>query len=99
MYIAIFWIYHTGSGTNPDFDDGPHDVEFPINTTMALFNIEITDDVILEIDEDFMLSIDSTQLIPQVYLGNISQASALIIDDDRKYNNYCNVDTYGNSLL
>ena len=52
---------------------------------MVLFNITITSDRILEIDENFMLTIDTTQLIPQVFLGNISQATALIADDDRKY--------------
>ena len=60
---------------------------------MALFDIAITDDNILEIDENFMLTIDSTQLIPQVFLGNISQATALITDDDRECNSYCNVYT------
>ena len=38
-----------------------------------------------------MLTINSTKLIPQVFLGNISQAIALITDDDRECNNYCNV--------
>ena len=53
---------------------------------MVSFNITITGDRILEIDENFMLTIDATQLIPQVFLGNISQATALITDDDREYN-------------
>ena len=75
------------AGSNPivDFDAGPHVVEFSINTTMALFNITIASDRILEIDENFMLTIDAAHLIPQVFLGNISQATALITDDDRKY--------------
>ena len=86
-------IYCTGVD---DFDAGPHIVEFPINTTMVLFNISVTVEGILEPDETFMLSIDPTQLISQVILGNVSQASALIIDDDRKCNSYCNIVTYGN---
>ena len=53
---------------------------------MVLFDIAITGDKILEVDETFMLIIDSTQLLPQVFLGNISQATALITDDDREYN-------------
>ena len=84
-------IYCTGVD---DFDAGPHIVEFPINTTMVLFNISVTVEGILEPDETFMLSIDPTQLISQVILGNVSQASALIIDDDRKWNSYCNIDMY-----
>ena len=71
---------------NTDFDAGPHTVEFPINTTMALFNIPITVENILEIDENFTIRIDPIQLIPQVFLGNISEANGLIIDDDRKCN-------------
>ena len=69
---------------NADFDADPHIVKFAINTTMALFNISITVENILEIDENFMFRIDQAMLIPQVFLGNISQASGLIIDDDRK---------------
>ena len=69
-----------------DFSAGPHIVVFSINTTMALFNIKIEPDRILEIDENFMLRIDSSQLIPQVFLGDISQANVVIIDDDRKCN-------------
>ena len=76
----------TGSDPYADFDVGPHIVEFSINTTMVLFDIAITGDNILEIDENFMFTIDATQLIPQVFLGNISQATALITDDDREYN-------------
>ena len=51
---------------------------------MVSYDIPIIDEDILEIDENFTFSIDPTQLIPQVFLGNISQASGLIIDDDRK---------------
>ena len=58
---------------------------------MVPFDIAITGDRILEVDENFLLTIDSTQLIPQVFLGNISQATALIIDDDRECNSYCSV--------
>ena len=52
---------------------------------MVLFNIAIISDRILEINENFVLTIDANQLIPQVFQGNISQATALITDDDRKY--------------
>ena len=78
---------------NADFNAGPHVVQFAINTTMASFNISITVENILEIDENFMFEIDPAMLIPQVFLGNISQASGLIIDDDRKCSNYY-VNTY-----
>ena len=71
---------------NADFDAGPHIVGFAINTTMVPFNISITVENILEIDENFMFRIDPAMLIPQVFLGNISQAGGLIIDDDRKCN-------------
>ena len=84
MFLCFDFIC-TGSNPNGDFDSGPHVVVFPINITMVSFNITITGDRILEIDENFMLTIDTTQLIPQVFLGNISQATALITDDDREY--------------
>ena len=73
---------------NADFNAGPHVVQFAINMTMASFNIPITVENVLEIDENFMFRIDPAMLIPQVFLGNISQASGLIIDDDRKCSNY-----------
>ena len=75
-------------GSN-DFDAGPHIIEFFTNTTMVVFSININNDRLLEIDETFTFSIDKTQLIPQVFLGNISEAVAVIIDDDRKCKTYC----------
>ena len=83
--LTVFVFICAGSNPIVDFDAGPHVVEFSINTTMALFNIAITRDRILEINENFMLTIDTTQLMPQVFLGNISKATALITDDDREY--------------
>ena len=70
---------------NDDFKAGPHIIEFSTNTTMVVYSISITNDRLLEIDETFNLSIDQTLLIPQVFLGNISEVVAMIIDDDRKY--------------
>ena len=61
---------------------------FPINSTQMSYNIPVTFDNILEIDEVFNISIDSALLPLDVFTGNISQAVVVIVDDDRKYISY-----------
>ena len=39
-----------------DYTSGPYTVTFPAGQTTATFNIPITDDMILEINEDFIKS-------------------------------------------
>ena len=52
--------------------------------TIVPFNVSITDDNIHEIDENFMLTINATSVPTSVSVGNPSQATVTIVDDDRK---------------
>ena len=45
-----------------DYTSGPYTVTIPAGQTTATFNVPITDDMILEIDENFILTIDETPL-------------------------------------
>ena len=54
--------------------------------TSVPFDISITDDRILEGNENFMLTIDSSSLPDDgtVVVGNPGQSTVTIVDDDRK---------------
>ena len=53
--------------------------------TRVSFDIPINDDVILEGNENFMLTVDPTSLPPTgVSVGNPGQATVTIVDNDRK---------------
>ena len=66
-----------------DYTSGPYTVTFPAGETTATFNIPITDDMILEGDENFMLTINQT-LPTGVTHGTPGEATVNIVDDDRK---------------
>ena len=67
-----------------DYDSGPYTVIFPTGQTTATFDVPINDDDILEIDENFMLTIDETSLPTGVTSGTPSTTTVTIMDDDRK---------------
>ena len=67
------------------YTSGPYAVTFPAGETTATFNVPITDDMILEGDEEFMLTIDSSSLPDGVTRGDPFEATVTIVDDDRKY--------------
>ena len=67
-----------------DYTSGPYTVTFPAGSTTATFNVPITDDMILEELENFMLTINSS-LPTGVTRGTPSQATVNIVDDDRKF--------------
>ena len=64
-----------------DYTSGPYTVTIPAGVTTATFSVPITDDMILEGDEDFMLTIDPS-LPDGVMLGTPSEATVTIVDDD-----------------
>ena len=66
-----------------DYTSGPYTVTFPAGQTTATFNIPITDDMILEGDENFMLTINQT-LPDGVTRGTPSEATVTIVDNDGK---------------
>ena len=67
-----------------DYGSGPYTVTFPAGTTMVPFNVSITDDCILEGNENFTLDINPSSLPTGVTVGNPDQATVTIVDDDRK---------------
>ena len=73
-----------------DYTSGPYTVTFPAGQTTATFNIPITDDMILEINEDFMFTINQTSLPTVVTRGTLDEATVTIVDNDCKlfYNCY-----------
>ena len=66
-----------------DYTSGSYSVTFPAGVTSVPFNIPINDDNILEDNENFTLTINS--LLPTgVMVGNLSQATVTIVDNDCK---------------
>ena len=53
--------------------------------TSVLFNVSITDDNVLEVDENFSLTIDPSSLPSNVTIDNPSQATVTVLDNDGKY--------------
>ena len=51
---------------------------------MVPFNVTIIDDNVLEGDENFMLTIDSSSLPSSVTVGTPDEATVTIVDNDRK---------------
>ena len=66
-----------------DYTSGPYTVMFPAGETTATFNVPITDDMILDGNENFMLTINQT-LPDGVTRGDPFVATVNIVDDDRK---------------
>ena len=53
--------------------------------TSIPFNVSITDDNVLEDDENFSLTIDPSSLPSNVTADNPSQATVTIVDNDGMY--------------
>ena len=68
-----------------DYDSGPYTVTFPAGKTTVIFNIPINDDNILEGNENFNLTINTSSLSDGVTRGDLDQVTVTIVDnDDRK---------------
>ena len=75
--LSIFWF--TGS---------PYSITFPAGATTASFNISVTDDNILEDNEDIEVEIIVSSLPSRVGVSNPGQATVTIVDDDGKIKFY-----------
>ena len=64
-----------------DYTSGPYTVTIPAGRITATFNVPINDDNILEGNENFMLTINSS-LPNGVTRGTPSQATVIIMDND-----------------
>ena len=67
-----------------DYDSGPYNITFPAGTTSVPFNVSITDDNILEDDENFLLTVDLFSLPDRVIASDPYQATVTIVDKDGK---------------
>ena len=70
---------------NADYNSGPYNVTFPAGVTSVSFDVTIIDDNILELNEQFDLTIISSSLPNGFTVDNPSQATVTIIDDDSEY--------------
>ena len=67
-----------------DYISGPYNVIFPAGKTTAAFPVPIIDDNILEENENFTLTINSSSLPSNVTVGDPGEATVTIVDNDRK---------------
>ena len=67
-----------------DYDAGPYNVTFPAGKTHASFNITITDDTLVEGEENFTLSIDQSSLPDSVSISDHNETTVTILDNDCK---------------
>ena len=72
------------SGDN-DYTMGIYNVTFPANVTLRSIDIQICNDIVLEDNESFGISIISNSLPDNVTSGSLDQATVTIVDNDRKY--------------
>ena len=75
----------TGSGGSVDYIDGEYTVMIPAGTTTLPLTILIIVDDMLEGNEYFMLTINSSSLPTDVTVGSPDQAIVTIVDGDGKY--------------
>ena len=69
---------------------GPFYVTFPAEENQVKFDISITNDDVVENNESFTLSINPSSLPLGVTVGDPSQTTVTIIDDDSEYKICCN---------
>ena len=67
-----------------DYTMGLYNVTLPANVAVSVIDIPICDDVVLEEDESFNISIVSQSLVDNVTIGTVDEATVIIVDDDRK---------------
>jgi len=68
-----------------DYTIGLYNVTFPANVTSRVIDIPICDDIVLEEDEEFNVSIISNSSPDDVINGTIDQSTIIIVDNDGEY--------------
>ena len=71
-----------------DYNVGPYPITFPARTTIYYLDIPIINDNIVEGDESFILTIDSSSLPIDIFIGDDNETTVTIANDDCKL---CNV--------
>ena len=80
-WLVIHLLMYIGNGQ--DYNSGRYDIIFNVGVDNVSFHISIIDDHIFEQDELFILGLCS--LPNDVIVGNFSQATVTIVNDDSKY--------------
>ena len=70
-------------GNGQDYNSGRYNITFNVGVANVSFGVPIIDDQIFEEDELFILGLCS--LPNSVIIGNFSQATVTILNDDSKY--------------
>ena len=67
-----------------DYHSGSYSVIFPAGVTLATFRISLTDDNILEGNENFLLTINETSLPGLLTRSHPDEATVTVVDNDCK---------------
>ena len=71
-------------GAGVDYASGPYNITFPASVTTIQFKVSLTDDHIMEQDENFILNITQSLLPDGVTIGDPGVTVVTIVDNDRK---------------
>ena len=87
---CYYYIWHCAYQTyiiiDGDYTSGSYSVTFPAGRTRAVFDVSVTNDNILEVNESFSLAVDPVTLPSNV--TSVDQTTITITDNDSKlYNN------------
>ena len=82
IYAVILFCDMAGGGV--DYDSGPYNVTIPAKERGVFFSVFINDDKILEDNETFNLTINSSSLPDRVIVTNLNKATVIIEDNDGK---------------
>ena len=78
------YLINTVIGKRENYTLGQYNVTLPAGVTRVTFNVPITNDDVLEVNEKFDLIIDLSSLSSNVTVGSIYKTTVLIVDDDGK---------------
>ena len=81
VFVTACWQSCKGN----DYTSGPYNVTFPAGSTSVSFDVNVTNDDILESNETFNLNIISSSVPDQVIIGNPKQSTVTIVDYDSKW--------------
>ena len=71
--------------SDADYNAGPYSVTFPAGSTNTSLTVTISDDDVVEENENFILFIDQSSFPSNVAVGDHSQTTVTIVDDDCKF--------------
>ena len=79
-----------------DYTSGPYTITFLAGQTTATFDVPINDDNVIEGNENFMLTIDSSSLPTGLTVGDPGQAAVTIMEEGKEV--YTFVPLYTNTV-